>query len=113
MGTNYAAIELVNNKDGIYLAYTTCIQADKGIKPTEKLLVKVDTANMYFKLSVDSAATCTFSYSIDGQVFTAIDEKFTALPGKWIGATFGFFCTRKISTNDAGFAEIDWIKINE
>ncbi len=113
MGTNYAAIELVNNADGIYLAYTNCVQADKGKKPTEFIITKLDTASLYLKLYVDSTATCTFSYSLDGQVFTAIDEKFIAMPGKWIGATFGFFCTRKITTNDAGFAEIDWVKINE
>jgi beta-xylosidase len=113
MGANYAGISLVKKEDSIYMAYIHCYNADKGNAATEKLLVKTDSGDVYLKLEVDNAAECTFSYSRDGIIFAPINEKFTAVAGKWIGAKFGFFCTSNRVTNDAGFADIDWVRIKK
>ncbi len=113
MGKSYAVISLVKKADAMYLAYNRCEDADKGNAMIEKLISKIEAIDIYLGLSVNSNAVCTFSYSIDGINFTSIEEKFTAVPGKWVGAKFGFFCSRKINTNDAGFADIDWIRIKK
>ena len=61
--------------------------------------------------------TATFWYSPDGKKWTQLmpadqsGHTFTAEPGKWIGAKFGFFCNRLASKNDSGWMEIDWIKV--
>ena len=63
--------------------------------------------------------TATFWYSPDGKKWTQLapsgrsGHAFTARPGKWIGAKFGFFCNRLASKNDSGWMEIDWIKVTD
>ena len=62
--------------------------------------------------------TATFWYSTDGKKWTQLQSpeaasgySFSARPGKWIGAKFGFFCNRHASKNDSGWMQIDWISI--
>jgi Beta xylosidase C-terminal Concanavalin A-like domain len=50
---------------------------------------------------------------MNGSTFIPVYEKFTAQPGRWIGAKAGLFCTRQVKTNDAGFADIDWFRIEK
>ena len=59
-------------------------------------------------------AACNFEYSLDGKKWTPLPDKsyrFTASPGKWIGAKFGFFCNRHASKNDGGWLRIDHVSI--
>lgn len=63
--------------------------------------------------------TATFWYSSDGKKWTQLQDSetasgyvFTARPGKWIGAKFGFFCNRHSSKNDSGWMQIDWIDVS-
>jgi beta-xylosidase len=113
MGANYAYISVLKKEEGLHLTYNVCTGADKGKKQEEKIVAPVPVGNLYFKVTVDIAAKCQFSYSIDGNTFIDAGEKFTAVPGKWIGAKIGFFCTRQSKTNDAGFADIDWFRFEK
>ncbi len=113
MGSSYAYLSVVKKSDGLFLTYNECNNADKGKPENETIITPVKTGNIYFKLSVDTGATCSFSYSLDGVSFLGIDKKFIAKPGRWIGAKFGFFCTREVKTNDGGFADIDWLRIEK
>jgi beta-xylosidase len=110
MGMAYANIALKSKKDGIYLVHTVCHEADKSKPETETLITKAANT-IYLRLQVKAGAQCQFSYSIDGVSFTNVGEVFTARPGKWIGAKFGIFCTRQTQTNDAGFADFDWLRV--
>ena len=51
-------------------------------------------------------AVCRFSYSLDGKRFTRVDGTFTALPGTWVGAKFGFWCNRFSPKNDSGWLDV-------
>lgn len=114
MGMDYAGITVSNQPDGWQITYTSCPDADKGKPEIEKQLIKTTpTVNLYFRLSVTAGALCTFSYSTDGTNFISVNEKFTARPGKWIGATMGMFCSRKIKINDAGYTDVDWFRVEE
>ena len=62
---------------------------------------------------VEKGGVCHFAFSEDGQSFTTIVKTFTAKPGRWVGAKIGLFCTRTNITNDAGFADIDWIRFDK
>jgi len=58
-------------------------------------------------------AKCKFSYSSDGKKFIDVGDSFQAEAGRWIGAKIGIFCTRETSTNDAGWADFDWFRIEK
>ncbi|UEG49386.1 glycoside hydrolase 43 family protein [Ferruginibacter lapsinanis] len=113
MGLDYAYISVVKKGNENYLCYTTCKGADKGNAESEQVIDKLTDGNYYFRVRISKGAVCTFSYSSDGNDFKEIAEKFTATPGKWIGAKIGYFFTRTAKTNDAGFADIDWFRINK
>lgn len=112
MGTDYAYLSLDSTKEGLRLAYTSCLQAERG-KPEQQTDLGKSTGSIYLRVQVDSAANCRFSYSLDGQQFTFVEQVFKARPGKWIGAKIGFFCSRSAKTNDAGWAEIDWLRFSK
>jgi beta-xylosidase len=113
LGMSYAYIAITKKADGNYLSYTKCIDAEHGKAEIETEVTKISANELYFKLKVTKGAVCSFSYSSDGKTFTDIPETFKATPGKWIGATMGFFCTRTQVINDAGFAEVDWFRVEK
>lgn len=112
-GTGYAFIGLHKTGDDINLIYAECLQADKGKSENEMILQKMNSQTLYLKVKVSASAICHFSYSEDGKKFEAIQKTFIAKPGRWVGAKLGMFCLRNNITNDAGFAEIDWFRIDK
>lgn len=60
----------------------------------------------------DLLVKCNLSYSTDGKKFQPLGETFQVKEGKWIGAKVGIFCTRPaIVTNDGGWTDADWFRI--
>jgi beta-xylosidase len=113
MGMSYAHLSIKNTKDGNYLVYGVCKDAAKGKTEKETVVKKIETAELYLRVKITTGAQCVFSYSMDGKDFTAINETFTAEPGRWIGAKVGLFCTRTSQINDSGFVDVDWFRIEE
>jgi beta-xylosidase len=111
-GLDYACLALANKSDGIYLDYASCLQADKGKPEVSRLLMKTN-GELYLRIKVEKGAVCSFSYSIDGLNYQSTDEHFTAKPGRWIGAKIGFFCLRNSKTNDAGWSDVDWFRVDK
>ena len=111
MGASYAYLSLEKKEDGIYLAFTTCLHADKGKSEDYQEIKKVNSGTIYFRVAVDSNAACQFTYSFDGKNFVDAGKLFTAERGRWIGAKIGMFCTSKVKTNDSGYADFDWFRI--
>ncbi len=113
LGADYAFVELQKKSDGVYLSYTECLQADKGKPENETVLKKITAQTIYLRVKVSAGAVCRFAYSENGNDFTAIEKTVTAKPGRWVGAKIGLFCLRSNSTNDAGFADVDWIRFEK
>lgn len=114
MGLSYAGVAVKSTKDGLWLVRLHCRDADKGKAEQETLLVKVsDGATIYLRVSVGREAQCRFSYSLDGNQFTEAGDPFKAEVGRWIGAKLGVFCIRDTQTNDSGFADFDWFRIEK
>ncbi|MEP6748110.1 MAG: glycoside hydrolase 43 family protein [Bacteroidota bacterium] len=111
MGLSYANIAVKSSKDGLSLVYNVCNDAYKGNPETETVLAKSKSAIVWLRLLVAAGGKCRFAYSFDGDGFTDAGTLFTATPGRWIGAKFGVFCTRQSQTNDAGYADIDWVHV--
>ncbi|MXV14481.1 glycoside hydrolase family 43 protein [Hufsiella ginkgonis] len=111
MGYSYAGVSLKSKKDGIYLVYTHCKDADGGKPENESTLGKITVPTVWFRVKVTAGAACRFSYSTDGTQFTDAGDEFTAETGRWTGAKVGLFCTRETQINDSGYADVDWFRV--
>jgi len=112
-GLSYANIAVKSKKDGNYLVYTACKAADKGKAEKEEVIVKLTTSTIYLAVTVSDGAKCQFSYSLTGDKYTNVNDIFQAEPGKWIGAKVGLFCVREQQTNDAGYADFDFFRVEK
>jgi beta-xylosidase len=111
IGLSYANLALKNKKDGIYLVYSVCKDADKGKAEKEIVITKLNSGEVHLRVQVTSGGKCNFYYSADGKTFTKAGEEFIAEVGKWIGAKVGIFCTRETQINDSGWADFDWFRV--
>lgn len=112
-GLSYANLAVKSKKDGNYLVYTTCKAADKGKAEKEETIIKLSSNTIYLAVTVSEGAKCQFAYSLDGDQYTNINTIFEAEPGKWIGAKVGLFAVRDQQTNDAGFADFDFFRVEK
>jgi len=112
-GADYAYVSLVKEADGIYVSYSSCKLADKQTPANTKNGEKISSPEVYFRVRVRAGATCEFSYSEDGKTFKPIGEKLAAKPGRWVGAKLGLFCTRTVKTNDSGYVDVDWFRVEQ
>jgi beta-xylosidase len=97
----------------VYLVYTICKNASKDGTETEFAITKATRNEIYLRVKVLKDATCAFSVSLDGKKYMEIKETFHAEAGQWIGAKVGIFCTRQSQTNDSGYADFDWFRVEE
>jgi len=111
MGRNYAQMSIKSKKDGLYLMYGVCQNADKGKTENEKEIARLKSGLVYFRIKVSGGARCQFGYSEDGINFTNVSDEFQATAGQWIGAKMGLFAIRDTQTNDSGIAEYDWFRV--
>lgn len=112
MGSNYASISVKSKAGEKILVYAVCKNADKGTPEEETILASLKREDVYFKVIVRKGAVATFSYSEDGKKFKEIESTFEAKAGRWVGAKVGLFCTRTVDTNDSGYADVDWFRVN-
>ncbi|RZJ80143.1 MAG: glycosyl hydrolase 43 family protein [Flavobacterium sp.] len=112
-GLSYANLAVKSKKDGNYLVYTVCKAADKGKQEKEEIIIKLSTNTIYLAVTVSEGAKCQFAYSFDGDKYTNIKDVFEAESGKWIGAKVGLFAVRDQQTNDAGYADFDFFRIEK
>jgi beta-xylosidase len=114
IGFSYANIAVKSIKDGIWLVYTLCKEANKEKPEKETMITKVgDRQVVYLRVKVSSGARCQFSYSFDGKNFTEAGDTFQAETGQWTGAKLGLFCSRGTRINDSGYADYDWFRIEK
>lgn len=51
---------------------------------------------------------------MDGMTYRSLGIPFRVKEGRWIGAKTGLFCTRpSIQTNDGGWTDVDWFRIDK
>jgi beta-xylosidase len=113
IGLSYATLTLKSSKEGVSLFYTVRMDADKNRPEKEQLLTRLTNPTVYLRVKVSSGGKCRFSYSLDGATFTDAGEEFTATVGRWKGAKAGIFCVRSSQTNDAGFVDFDWFRVEK
>lgn len=112
VGTDLSSICVEKREKGIYVYrgfYSNKGEPGVAIEFPDS---KVDQT-VYIRIVVTKGAVCQFYFSKNGNEFLEAGPKFTAKPGRWVGAKIGMFCTRNNITNDAGFADIDWIRFEK
>ncbi|MDR3118176.1 MAG: glycoside hydrolase 43 family protein [Mediterranea sp.] len=127
MGMDYAGLILENTGQDLVLSQVICHKADQGAAEQINAFTALKDSTVYLKVQFsadgrkiagsegghDLLVICRFSYSLDGKTFIPFGKPFQAKEGKWIGAKIGTFCTRPaITTNDGGWAEVDWFRVH-
>lgn len=113
MGRDYCYISIYRSEEKLWLKVVNCRDADKNTAEEVVETREISTGNVFFRIKVDEGANCTFSYSLDGSVFEKAGGAFKAREGIWIGAKIGFFALRKGFINDAGWIDLDWLRIEK
>jgi beta-xylosidase len=111
MGHDYASVSIKKIDNKLFVSQTECINATKKGVEKETELIEVQNNIVYFRVKVTKGGICFFSYGFDGNMFVPIGGQFASKPGGWIGAKVGLFCIRQEFTNDPGFADVDWFRI--
>ena len=111
LGADYGYVSVVKKADGNYISYNSAKDADKGTAETVQDGEKISNTDIYFRVKVTKGAVCEFSYGTDGETFKSIGDPLKTKPGRWVGAKVGLFCTRTVKTNDSGFADVDWFRV--
>ena len=112
-GSDYGYISLEKTGDKIFIIAEENQKADKNGSENETASFPVSGNDFFLEINIQKGAVCHFGYSADGENFTTILKPFVAKPGRWVGAKIGFFCTRNNITNDAGYADVDWFRIEK
>ena len=112
LGADYAALSLIKKKDSIYIVQSENLNADKNKTEKTMLVFALNSNGVYLKLKVSKGGECDFGYETENGKGHLL-KTFTAKPGRWVGAKIGLFCTRTNITNDAGYADIDWIRFDQ
>jgi len=110
LGSDYAYVSIEKNEVSRF-SFASCLNAEKGNTETGTNSETLTDSIAYLRVSVYKGGVCHFSYSRDGQNYVSIGEDFVAKPGRWTGAKIGIFCSRESSTNDAGYADVDWFRM--
>ncbi|HUX55974.1 MAG TPA: glycoside hydrolase 43 family protein [Bacteroidales bacterium] len=113
MGEDYQFISLKRTNGKLLVRVVKCVDARTGGKEQELFEEEYPGNEIYFGITVEKGAFCTFSFSADGKDLKKAGSTFEAKPGRWIGAKVGFFALREGLTNDAGSADIDWFRIDK
>ena len=117
-GLDYAYVGIQKNNTGKYeIKVNQCLNADKGTKEEGKSsIIIVKSSEIHLGVKVESSyangaqvpsAICQFMYSLDGQKYIEIGEKFIAREGKWVGAKTGLFYEAPLNT----YADVDWFRV--
>lgn len=94
---------LIGSNDRAFLFWSQCENADKGDPEIGTEFPGSVSQIFYMRVVVSKSAGCQFFFSKNGKDFTSVGPKFTAKPGRWVGAKIGMFCRRENITNDADF----------
>jgi beta-xylosidase len=112
-GMDYSYLALFASDDGrLYSVRSTCKGADQGGKALDEATALVGAQGpVELQLEVAEGGVCRFSLSTDGKAFKEIGNAFTARKGAWVGARIGLFVSSIPGRPDAGYADVDWFRI--
>lgn len=111
-GKDYATLSMIRRDGKIYLSQSICTNADKGA--SEKFVEEKELGHkdwLWLRIEIAEGGKCRFYHSIDNQRWEPFWEEFTAKAGVCTGAKWGLFAGTKGTTNDGGYMDIDWVRV--
>lgn len=111
MGMDYAFIAIERDQGSLLISQVVCREAMEGTPEAVVERVEASSSDLYLKVEVEEGGQCTFGYSYDGVSYRMLKQEFLAKPGRWIGAKVGIFACSVEKTNDSGYADYDWFRI--
>ena len=112
-GSDYSFIGLVKKDSGIFMSYNICTNAEKGTAEIETSIKKISSTSAWFKIVISKNAMASFAFSEDGISYVKLPQTFTAKPGKWVAAKIGLFASSTNKTNNTGYVNVDWFRIEK
>lgn len=113
MGLDYAMLSIENTKDGLMLNQIECLKAKSGSQEQINATEKLSSGTVYLRMEVKAGGKCNFSYSADGKSYTSLGKEFKMKPGLWIGAKMGYVFQRPKVSNDGGWVDVDWFRVDK
>ncbi|HTB62765.1 MAG TPA: glycoside hydrolase 43 family protein [Opitutales bacterium] len=119
-GSPCAWIGLVKTDTGLRISQTVSRAGANAAAPdnaTEAASADAKSNSIYLAFTMTADSRAQFSYSADGQSYTALGTPVAISPirGSWIGAKFGLFATAPLMPTTAesihGYADFDWIHV--
>ena len=101
MGREYAALALRRVEGTCQLVLRT--------NGRDTILEKRTGSSVQLRVAVSAGGRCEFSYSSNGNPFTAVPDSFQAVAGVWIGARVGIYSAR-VSPTGRGHADFDYLR---
>ena len=110
-GNYYTTLFIEKRNDGNYLVLHEGRQEKRNYLPVELKSLKISQNSALVRVKIHEDATCSYSYSMDGENFIPLGEKFRIEPGTWVGAKVGVFCISPNINSSKGFADVDFVTI--
>lgn len=112
-GLDYAYVAIEKRENGLFFCYRENFNADKNKKEVEIDTHLISGHTFYLQIKMLKDGICYFGFGENENNIIQVSKSFTAKQGKWVGAKLGMFCNRKNITNDAGYVDVDWFKIEK
>jgi beta-xylosidase len=106
-GLDYRWIGVTRDSSGWRLQVGTCLQADKGTVEQVEEIALLQRSAVRFVVHINEQAQAIFHYQEMNQPLKRVQTSFTAKPGKWVGAKWGYFVIRPTFINDAGWISVE------
>ena len=113
MGYHYSYISLSKTGRGYAVSQTIGIVRERGVSEYLVESKNVDLNTIYFRVKVQDAMKCIFSYSFDGEKFEDLGSCFQGSEGHWVGAKIGIFNLNITEEKSNGYADFHWIRFSE
>lgn len=111
MGEQWAYLAITKTDSGNELGMYVGSYYEGFDKTEKKASVDFSNAMCYMRVRVDEQLDCQFQYSLDGEKFTDIGEKFKAKKGRWIGAKVGLFSINPNIQESKGYSDFEWFRV--
>lgn len=111
MGNEYSYIAIIRGDQSLRIAVVTGRNDRYAVTPQEQASVPIDTPRAWLQAEILDDETCRYSYSLDGISYTQLGGTYAVLPGTWIGAKTGIFCSSPNVVPAPGHADFDYFRI--
>jgi beta-xylosidase len=113
LGADYAYIAVEKREEGLFLVCRENTGADKKGTEKERAVFPVKGNSFVLELTMTEGGNYHFGFIDKEGISTSVVREFKAKPGRWVGARIGLFCLRNNNTNDAGYADVDWVRFEK